>query len=101
LYSPQSSVKKNGYTPIRERHNIHNYSQPSPIVLWNLLDEMSSPIIMVFNPIRFIFCSLCPSPQNVALAQHVPEMIRFIHIVILPRVLVGVIHHFRERSQSG
>jgi hypothetical protein len=102
LYSPQSSVKKNGYTPIRERHNIHNYSQPSLIVFWNLLDEMSSPVIMVFNPIWGIFCSLYPSPQNVALAQHVSEMIRFIHGAILPMVPSGVIHHFSifQRSPS-
>ena len=49
---------------------------------------------MVFNPIWCIFCSLYPSPQNVALAQHVPEMIRFIHVAILPMVPSGVIHHF-------
>jgi hypothetical protein len=100
LYSPQSSVKKSGHTPIRERHNIHNYSQPSPIVFWNLLDEMSSPVIMVFNPIWGIFCSLYPSPQNVALAQHVPEMIRFIHIAILPMVPSGVIYHFLSSNVS-
>jgi len=59
-----------------------------------LFDEMSSPIVMVFNPIRFIFRSLHPSPQNVALTQHVSEMICFIHVAILPTVLAGVIHHF-------
>lgn len=94
LYSPQSSVKKGGYTPIRKRHHIHNYAQPSTIVLWNLLDEMASPIVVVFHPIRFFFGSLYPHPQNVALAKHIPEMIRFIHVVILPMDLTGVIHHF-------
>jgi hypothetical protein len=91
MLPPQSTVKECRNTFMGSHGNVHDHPEPSVSEFGNLLDEVPSAVIVVFNHVGLADGEIGPLRPNAPLAQHVYEMDRIFHMVNIAPIESAVI----------